>query len=107
MVGGVEPDSILAFFANVLPLAGCDVVEGMVASEFDAAELVGCDGHQQLMKSTLQGENYIGMALADAACESFALSQELEKTALISHQRPVEGESSSGNTPALQSRPGH
>ena len=64
MVGGVEPDSILAFFANVLPLAGCDVVEGMVASEFDAAVLVGCEGNQQLMKSTLQGENYIGMALA-------------------------------------------
>ena len=69
---------------DALPLAGREVVEEAMAGEFanepqlEAAVLVGCDGNQRLVKLILHGENYIGMFLAEAACQRFALRQELE-----------------------------
>jgi hypothetical protein len=63
---------------DALPLAGREVIHEALASEydnqeqFDAAVFVGCDGSKQLAKLILHGENYVAMALADAAQESFA-----------------------------------
>mgnify|MGYP007026198128 FL=1 len=65
-----------------LPLAGSDLVGNALAREFgnqqqlDAGVLEGCGGNEQLAKLILHGENYVAMALADAAQEHYATNVE-------------------------------
>jgi len=64
---------------DALPFAGRDVMarclDREIGSErqFEAAVLAGCGGHQQLADLILHGENYVGMALYDAAQRYFAV----------------------------------
>ena len=67
---------------DALPLAGSDLVGNALAREFgnqqqlDAGVLEGCGGNEQLAKLILHGENYVAMALADAAQEHYATNAE-------------------------------
>ena len=63
---------------DALPLAGREVIEKALASEFgnqgqlEAAVLIGCDGSKKLADLILHGENYVGTSLADASREFIA-----------------------------------
>jgi hypothetical protein len=69
---------------DALPLAGRDVICKALAREFgnqrqfEASVLAGCDGNDQLANLILHGENYVAMALADAAQEYFAAQRDGE-----------------------------
>ena len=69
---------------DALPLAGRDLVGKALAREFgnqrqfEAVVQDGCAGNEKLAKLILHGENYVAMALAEAAQEYFAAQRDGE-----------------------------